>query len=285
MLYCNLDEAFDSTEMVGGFGHPSHLSSSRRDQYRRRDIGSDNSQAPSEFDNYQTVRVMNNTYPASNPIYPTHKEPGQVSWINSQGELNIDNKLTSGPTNLPQFMPQSDTMCGTSIQDLQNRADPSDISMDLSSQTTSWDPDSGSYQLNTLPSDVDSLDKLDHDFCVGSFLNYFMYPNDSMSLTSLDDNIYAHIKQCAGCRAAIRAKAQVPNYMPQASTNLVPTSSNSNLSPIVRPGILEHFTESCSGYDIKEIVLIIICGIALLFIMDLLFRLGGTFERNSGRIK
>ena len=76
-----------------------------------------------------------------------------------------------------------------------------------------------------------------------------------------------HIKSCKYCKSKIKEKLN-SNNVKQEITNVV-----ENNSPMK---FLEHFDGNINifGYNLKELIIIIMAGIILVFVLDLLVKIG-----------
>lgn len=104
--------------------------------------------------------------------------------------------------------------------------------------------------------------RLDHQYCINKFVNNILEANDMISFGSSDDGeVYKHVKSCSFC------KKEINNRMKE---NLDDKSIKEDKS-------FSHTVENFGGalgYDIKEILIIVLAGIVLIFILDLLVRIG-----------
>jgi len=107
--------------------------------------------------------------------------------------------------------------------------------------------------------------KYSHNYYIKKFLQDISNDGDTLSLTSsLDDIVYDHIKKCKYCKTKINKRLNKPYQK-----KLEPIKSI--LSPKILP-------ETILGYDIKEIIIVILIGICLIFILDLFVKIGRKTE-------
>jgi hypothetical protein len=102
--------------------------------------------------------------------------------------------------------------------------------------------------------------ELDHDYCVNIITKELLNNNDSL-MSSHNGKIYKHVKTCIICKNKIKNIMKEQYCKPDVT--------------LPKEHIVEHFEEPCIiGYDMKELVLIILGGIILIFIFDLLVKMG-----------
>jgi len=130
---------------------------------------------------------------------------------------------------------------GTSIKDLQNNGTEEEISL----------PDSFSTDEHNQV--------IDHDQCINHFVKDFLQNQDNISTgSSLDTNVYKHIKICKYCKNKINEivnGTQRRQIKPQTEEN-------------------HEVEKTMFGYNMKELLLIILLPIILIFIFDLLVKIG-----------
>lgn len=109
----------------------------------------------------------------------------------------------------------------------------------------------------------------DHRYYVTIFMKLISSESDGSSLSSdsfLNDNnddVFEHVKLCRKCRREINKRIK------DKSGNLSTVASKKRNPPVV-----EHFSPDVNNYNIKEILLIILSGIILIFVLDLIIRIG-----------
>lgn len=105
-----------------------------------------------------------------------------------------------------------------------------------------------------------------HSFYISYFLDKFLH-DDMASLVSShqkdDDEVFEHIKQCKYCRSKVNE--EMKDYYQQEISKV------DEQPPIVKE---RSFSPINFGYDIKEIVVIILVGICIIFILDLFVKIG-----------
>lgn len=184
---------------------------------------------------------------------------------------NFDN-YTDIKINYPSyFSAQGDYTtkdAGTTINQLKNNYnDDNEINNNQSLiDSLSFDNDTNFSDDITIASKFKKR-PLDHDYCVNVITKELLNNGDGSLMSSHNGQIYKHVKSCAIC------KSKVKQIMKEQYCN-----KDDN---IVRNNDIEHFNmdvtnkeNSIVGYDVKELVLIILGGIILIFIFDLLVRMG-----------
>lgn len=117
---------------------------------------------------------------------------------------------------------------------------------------------------SSLFDDVYSVDNtISHNECINKFVKGIVDDNTSM-MSYYDSNVYDHIKKCKYCKVQINDKIK-RYYNNKIDINNTPKDE----------GIIEPlFSGKFIGYDMKEIILIIIIGVIVVFILDLLVKIG-----------
>jgi len=104
-----------------------------------------------------------------------------------------------------------------------------------------------------------------HDYYIKKFIQQII-DDDMMSMTSSQDSaVYDHIKKCKYCKSQINAKLK------QHYKNKKNPSTKSISKNIICP---KSIPTTILGYDIKEIIIIILIGLCLIFIFDLFVKIG-----------
>lgn len=193
--------------------------------------------------NYKSMLENNvDAYQHTNGIYPTITE-NNIPFFTTQGNMRRDNSTTLSELKRKE-MCDNDTL---SLLD-------SEYSEDLK---------------QTKP-------KLSHRNYINKFLKSITDDgNDMISLaSSQDDELYDHIKSCKYCRSQInlRMKSYYKNQDIVVEKNNIPIKHKEK-SLILPDKIL--------GYNVKEIILIIVASIIIIFILDLLVRIGKRSVRNK----
>ena len=181
------------------------------------------------------------------------------SYFNAQGDL--DRNLYPSNADLYRFNMLDQEMnrqrMGTKISDLRKN-EMADKRMEKK------EPSLSSMSLDSLAetnSDVEELvkkPKYSHNYYIKKFLQDISDDGDTLSLTSSqDDVVYEHIKKCKYC------KTQINKNLKQQ----IQKKPESVIYPKILPTTI-------LGYDIKEIIIIILVGICLIFVLDLFVKIG-----------
>lgn len=103
--------------------------------------------------------------------------------------------------------------------------------------------------------------KRSHNYYIKKFMLGFI-DDGSLSMSSTQDNdVYDHIKSCKYCRSQINKKMK----------------KHYSKSKNQKNDIVETFTAdkpTICGYDLKEILVVILIGIVLIFLLDLFVKIG-----------
>lgn len=138
----------------------------------------------------------------------------------------------------------------------------SDLDITDNNTLTSYDDLSllDSDYLNS--SDIIQTDKkpeYSHNYCINNFIKSIT-KEDNMSLISSEDTgIYDHIKECKYCKNQINKKIK------------------EHYKPTSKPQITEKFnilSEKVIGYEFKDILIIIVIGLIVIFLLDFFVKIG-----------
>lgn len=113
--------------------------------------------------------------------------------------------------------------------------------------------------------------KLGHNHYINKFLNSIVDDgSDAASIaSSQDDQVYDHIKSCKFCRTQINKKMK---KMYKTKTETFSSSATPAPTKLDLP-------DELFGYKFKEIIIIIAVSIMIIFILDLLVRVGRRIDR------
>lgn len=195
---------------------------------------------PDTFDNYSDIDIQNHF---SNNINQYHTMV--PAYFTAQGDYN-----TKGPYYV------SGATGGTSINELKNNThdDYDSLSLldsDLSEEST----------LNVKPK------KINHEYCINKIIKGFIEDQDTLSLaSSQNDEEYKHVKTCKYCKTKINQRMR-KYYKTQETTD-------QKIQQKQKEDIREYFDVDNLGYDLKELLIIILAGIILIFVLDLLVKIG-----------
>jgi hypothetical protein len=204
-----------------------------------------------KFDNYNDINI---TYPQqqnNSQVYP--------SYFTAQGDYASNKE-------------------GTTINQLKNNYS---NNIDLNNEqnnnqsivdSLSFDNDTNFTDDITLASKFKKKD-LDHDYCVNIITKELLSNNGDASLmSSHNGKIYKHVKTCTICKNKIK-KIMKEQYCSNDDNNII-----NKLNGIEHFAEEQHTQLNIIGYDIKELILIILGGIILIFIFDLLVRMGSKLK-------
>jgi len=252
MLYSSLDSA-------------SNDSLTLKNKYEQYDIN--------KFDNYTDININ----------YP--------SYFTAQGDYAHNNYMEKPQLTNPYI---NDNNVGTTINQLKNNNKNNDTNNYTNNYKQNEIPndtnnqsliDSLSFDNNTLSDEISLIPKskkknntknknndttkyFDHDYCVKIITKELLNNDDATLMSSHNGKIYKHVKNCDICKNKIK-KNMKDQYCDKIENNIIDS----------KPNNIEHFKvpeeqSSVIGYDIKELVLIILGGIILIFVFDLLVKMG-----------
>jgi hypothetical protein len=197
-------------------------------------------------------------------------------------------------------------MMGTTIDDLKDQDVPqynsdndlddvfsSDDSLSFLDSDCSLSP----QQLEYLSDDIDNdyyrkpknKQPINHEYYITKFMRTIL--DDTMSngiesmngssnstngaLNSASSDVYDHVKSCKYCRSKISKKIKA-YYSTEATAKSTAQSSILGLTNIegFTDGKLSIPKNILLGYELKEIIIIIIVGIILIFVLDLFVKIG-----------
>ena len=185
-------------------------------------------------------------------IYPTADLP----FFTTQGDYNID--LDSDQS--------INTIKGTTLSELQRQEDDSFFD-DSNSLLDS------NYSDLLANNESESKAKLGHNFCINKFLKSIADDrSDIISLASSQDGqVYDHIRSCKYCRNQINQKMK--KIYQNKTEGFSQTEQQQEISKQTNQPSLD-LPDKIFGYKVKEIIIIITVSIMLIFILDLLVRVG-----------
>lgn len=243
MMYCAVSEAYN--------GEPT----TRMDGYERNtnNIKNNNIIMPDTFDNYTDIDIQKYQYNDNNnnmdqmghmPLYP--------AFFTAQGDYS-----TQGP------------YYGTSINELKG----DNITLDEGSLSIldSEYSDESLFDPSIIKKTPEPKKKVDHEYYINKTLKSLLDDHDSHSLSSLassqNNYIYKHVRSCKYCKDKINKKMK-EHFQPDTTKSSQSKNINKN------GDIKEYFNVTNLGYDLKEILIIILAGIILVIILDLLVKIG-----------
>ena len=234
-MYCAVDEAFDNP-----------IKQQMQQMERENNVNKYRASLEKGVENNQTKYGL----------YPPHTTEGYET-IKQPDNVYPNN-------NVPFFTAQGDlNKNGTSISSLRNQEKrekddysylDSNYSELLSSESEEMKP---------------SKSKFNHRYYINKFIKSIIDDgNDTISLaSSQDDELYDHIKVCKYCRNQINLRMK--NFYRES------VKENKTESVNIKKTIEEFkLPETVFGYSMKEILLIIVASVVIIFILDLLVRIG-----------
>lgn len=254
MIYCAIEEAFNNNNnSLKKETHEYQINkfNNKRDSYESKIV------EPNTFDNYTDMQLPVKNSFVNNIIQHPTTFP---AYFTAQGDMNECKNLNLN-SSTKQEPPEENF--GTSIFDLNQ---PTLKENDLPSISIIDSPASEDSFLSSPVEIPKKEDKLDHTDHVNIFLNCLNSQLDIDSLTSKYNNSFDHIKSCKTCRSKIKNKLKKDIIEP-FDTEIKYKSEKS------KPILKEYFNLDSYGYDIKELLIIIIIGIVLIFFLDLLVKL------------
>jgi len=234
MNYCAVGEAFDNSLK-------QQLAEYEKNNKNNKNNNDNNNLIqPGTFDTYEAVETNNgqNIYPA---------------FFTAQGDYSAKNSQKSHNE-------------GTAIKDLQNCQ--TEDSENLSFLDSNLSENSAKAYKHREPTKI-----IDHNYCVNKIIKNIIEEPDIFSLgSSENDVVYKHVKTCKICKKKIDEKLK-DHYK---VTNQQNQQNNQLTKKEVHATQLEHFNFEIPnlGYNLKEIMVIILGGIILIFILDLLVKIG-----------
>lgn len=110
--------------------------------------------------------------------------------------------------------------------------------------------------------------KLDHKYCIDRIIKSLSEEPDTASLISSYDDmnmVYKHVKTCKYCKNKINKQLQKQNNI---------------IDMPIKKDIVECYDNNKNlGYGLKELLIIILGGIILVFVLDLLVKIGKKLNR------
>lgn len=185
--------------------------------------------------------------------------------FDNYGDVSVNNNIQTNARYPSFFNAQGDyekNNNGTTINQLQSNTNQSLID--------SLSFDDVSSELNV--SSIHNNKALDHDYCINVITKELLNNGNESLMSSHDGRVYKHVKGCKICKNKIKSIMK-ERYCDNNNNNSGATDSDNKLvetNKIIGANIM--------GYEIKELVLIILGGIMLIFIFDLLVRMGSKLR-------
>lgn len=262
MNYCAVTEAFDNSLRKQMADYEKNNNNYKKKLAADYENNNNKLIPPNTFDNYTDLDINQQQTDPDNPIiqfpnvYP--------AFFTAQGDYS-----SKGP------------YFGTAISDLQEDKETNDTNMMEDMSLLDSYSDESFLDKSTSKKKNKSNKKtkdLDHQYCIDKIVKTLIDEPDAVSLASSNDDInyvYKHVKTCSYCKSKINKtinnQCNLSGYAKDMKNSL--TGHN--------PYELKECFESSQnvGYGFKELLIIILGGVVLIFIMDLLVKIGKKLNR------
>nr|QBK89008.1 MAG: hypothetical protein LCMiAC02_01010 [Mimivirus LCMiAC02] len=229
----------------------------------------------------------NNTFGKQLNSYKNKNCNNYHSFFNAQGDLDINpyilknqKPIRSGNQYWRDYPDQNKN--GSSIENLKKRE------LDEINNTKITDISSlGSLgQFESIKPKKYFKPKYSHKYYIKKFIQEIS-DDDMISMTSSqDDSVFDHIKKCKYCKSEINKKLKKHYSKPIKSEEPIvkvtqPKQSNIPYREVAKQVDIPLVPSISLGYDIKEIIIIFIIGIILIFILDLCVKIGKKTLKND----
>ena len=241
MNYCAVTEAFDNSlkQKINEYDKNNINNNNNNNNNNNKLPHTNDIVAPDAFDNYSDIDIQHHF---NNNI--NQYQTMVPAFFTTQGDYS-----TKGP------------YFGTTINDLQNNTGNDSDNLSLFDSNSSEE----SIISKKLPK------KINHDYCINKIVKDLLDDPDTVSLaSSQNDEAYKHVKICKYCKTRINQRMSEhfnPNQI----------SEPKQIKPI--ENIKEYFDVGNLGYDLKELLIIVLAGIILIFILDLLVKIGKRMNK------
>jgi len=272
--YCPIDEAFDSplSQQIKQYDKNNKIKEDRLAMRKTiEDYQKKNNIIPPHVE--RQPDSLGNSTRSTEAGYPLDI---QHSFFNAQGDLDFNSHMSTAAlgslrrntVDKKAIDPPLEGLEGTKLTDLKKleyykpgcggRQYTDDDTYIDSSDYLSMSDDL------TLPSPI----KRSHNYYIETFMHEFLDDGDMVSMASSENDMYDHIKRCKYCRSMIAKK--------MSRTML--TDKKATVSKLqTQMGA----ASSILGYDLKEIIIIILVGICIIFIMDLFVKIGKKIKDSA----
>lgn len=269
-MYCSVDEAFDNNTQKKQ-NNSNNINKFNNSNNINKCNNSNNINNKCINDNDYDDNINNNSDEQNNVLNNLDNNDNYSENIINNGEYYTDH-YSDSMINYPNhqssfFTAQGDYLSnrGTKITDL-NITD---------KYTDEYTMPSYDESLSLLDSDyLDSNDiaqtenkpQYSHNYCINKFISSITNNNDSLSILSDENNgIYDHIKQCKYCRTQINLKMKNFYNKPQKNNKNEITNFIENFDVL---------SEKIIGYEFKDVLIIILIGIIIIFLLDFFVKIG-----------
>lgn len=240
MNYCGINEAYNKS-----YDKSYYNSNNNNSNNKLNIIG------PDSFDNYNSIEIPK-SQPDNECQFVSNIHP---AFFTAQGDYNdYDEKQ----------QPK-----GTKISDLRDPYD-EDLSLlcnensDSMSLITKKSNNTNNCSFNNKKQLMD-FSKIDHQYYIDKMIKGFTDDSDINSLaSSKNNNVYNHVNKCKYCKTKINEKIKK-----KIKSNKGINNNEKKLEFFSHDEFRYNF-----GYDLKELLIIILSGLSLIFILDLLVKIG-----------
>tara|TARA_Y100000780_G_scaffold83939_1_gene75735 strand:- start:3559 stop:4236 length:678 start_codon:yes stop_codon:yes gene_type:complete len=188
--------------------------------------------------------------------------------VSSVEDYQHNNNLTSPYQNIPFINAQGDLADridyqGTKISDLKSELGSEDSlfeedSLTLNSENNDYSADSLSFSSNDFKKDFSHS----CEYCINKYVQEFS-KDDLLSIGSDYNDVFEHVSGCKYCRNEVAKKLKA-----KFSENKKDKIDNKK-----EENEINNFTDNLKS-DIKEIVIVIVVGLVIIFLLDLFYRIG-----------
>lgn len=279
MQYCAVDEAFDNplNKQMQAYEQANNNNNLKQ-------------QLQTDVDAFRDKHNISNpnidlSYNPQSGIIP--KTNFKFPFFNAQGDLDRDYQGTLvSDLKLAKDIHRDNNFYADSLFDdtYSNLASDSDSTLEFSNMSAnkSFISDINNDHNSTpkgrhIDNSHPSPKSPDHQYFINQFINSIVDDDFSTSLGSQTSNIYDHIKSCKYCRTHINQRMKShysPPVLPESSPS--PTAKPSTLPYLLRSShsFFNKLSHISFGYDMKEILVIIIISVVVILIIDLFVKIG-----------
>ena len=244
-MYCAVNEAFNC----------SPISKSLKN----------NNNTIDAFDNYSNVSINNNNN--NNNHNNNHNSHNNPAFITAQGAYSNQG-------------PYDKSYKGTTVGQLKN--DNIMVDSDSFSLLDSDFSNDSLFDPSILKMKNQKKKKMSHEYYIEKMVKSLLdedHSNQSIqSITSSENNrIYSHVKSCKICKGKVNKKMK-EHFKPELIIHQDNEDTNKDTNKDTDIDKVQNKVQNKEyydlGYDLKEILIIILAGIVLVFILDLLVKIG-----------
>jgi len=294
-MYCDVDKAFDNPTEYQMRGHNNgHMINNKHSSFftAQGNLGNmgnmgnmgnlGNLVNPSNIKNLNNVGNLLGKY--NSPLYtdnnihngvPIHEEHVVVTHDNPNADTYTNTNVqvqTQAHTPIPKLKNFPDNFKGTSITDIKNKFNDNDsISVSL------LNLDSESYDNFYFKQKPKKNVKYPHQYYIKKFIQDITNDDDILSQTSSrDDLIYNHVRKCKYCKTQINHKMK--NYYNNIFIKDA-DKKNEKDKQICIERFESNFEQKPKCYELREVIVIILIGIIIIFMLDLFFKMSKLMKK------